>query len=289
MHIIKYLGYTVLWVILLALILVRWLFLYQWFAHTDAKIVSTYEQYFGRVELWYMMIQDKEVRYLDVWDISRPLILVVHWAPGDLTGARRVITDPRIRDRYRFVLVDRVGYGRSETGRSLESIQQHSDIYMQLLGSVADPDQDLPLVVWHSYGATIAMKMIMDHSDQLAGAIVVSGALDSSLEKVFAISHLIKYQPFKFLSGPMFWVTNDEKLSHVQSLETEVQNYQDIQKPVTVIHGTHDSIVPYGNFAYMQERVPTPYFNGVTLTWANHALHITDPVVFVDAILDFYN
>lgn len=57
----------------------------------------------------------------------------------------------------------------------------------------------------------------------------------------------------------MFWVANDEKLAHVESLRNEVQNFEDINIPVQVIHGSADSIVPYENFAYMKEKIPAEW------------------------------
>lgn len=286
MKYLKLIKKIVLWLLLLVIVLIWWSTAYQQFFVTDEKTVSKFAESFAEVEMKYTTIQWRKIRYLDVWPKDGALVFMIHGAPGSLTGERRILEDKRLHEGYRFILVDRPGYWWSGAWKSIKSIKTHSDILMELLEEIWIDETNKPMVVGHSYGATIALKMTMDHSDKLSSAIVVSWAVDPDHERVFAISHLIKRQPFKFLSWPLFRVANDEKLAHVESLRNEVQNYEDIAIPVTVIHGTSDSIVPFENYTYMQSKIPDPRWIFISLEGKDHALHMTDPVVFVDAILN---
>ena len=255
------------------------------YRRTDAKIIAQYTPYFSDVSMEYFSVGNRNIRYLDIWTPWDQPVLMIHGAPWDLDGFHAVLQDPRLHSWYRFIIMDRIGYGKSALWQSEKSIKTHSDIYMQLLDPLWDLWEDRPLVVWHSYGATIALKMVMDYSDKLLGGVVVSGAVDPEHERVFAISHLIKYQPFKFLSWPIFRVANDEKLAHVASLQSEVQNFDDIAVPVHVIHGTADSIVPYENAEYMKQNISEEYLLFTSLEWKDHPLHMSDPEIFVEAIV----
>lgn len=285
--ILKSLWKILLWALLVVLLIIRWTTAYkQWFV-TDQKIETEFTKYFDEVSVSRIDIQWKSIRYLDVWPKDWKIVVMIHGAPWSFYEQRWIVSDPKFSQGYRFILFDRLGYAGSQIGKSVKSIKEHSDSTMGLLKKIWITKDANPLIVWHSYGATIALKMAMDYSEEIAWAVVVSGAVDPDHETVFAISHLIKRQPLKFLSWPMFWVANDEKLAHVDSLRNEVQNYEDISIPVQVIHGTADSIVPYENFEYMKKNIPTERWDFVSLEGKDHALHMSDPEVFVKAITEF--
>jgi len=267
--------------------LIQWFTVYQRFFISEEKVLSAYDEHFEDVTLHTTTILWRKIRYVDAGPRDGKLVLMIHGAPWNLQWESKILEDPRLHQGYRFILVDRPGYGGSGMWDSLVSIKAQSDIMMQLLEEIWIDEDDKPLVVGHSYGATIALKMAMDYSERLSWSIVVSWAVDPDNERVFAISHLIKRQPFKFLAGPMFWVANDEKLAHVESLRNEVQNFEDINIPVQVIHGSADSIVPYENFAYMKEKIPAEWWTFLSLEGKDHALHMTDPEIFAEAIVWF--
>jgi len=287
MKIIKYLWLFILWLVCLFILLIWWYYFYQQYIQDDDILIQEYSKYFDRVEVDYMDVWNKKIHYMDVWDPNDQLVMLIHGAPGDISNRNKVLEVDSLHTWFRFIIPDRIWYGRSETWDAELSIKAHSDVLMELLLAIQHDDERLPIIVGHSYGASIAAKMVMDYSDSLMWSIVASGALDPDNERVFAISHLIKYWPFTRLVGPMIDVTNNEKLAHSESLRTEVQNYQDISKPFHVIHGTEDSLVPYINVQYMQDRVPTEYRYHTAVEWANHPLQFTNPKILAESIVWF--
>ncbi len=286
--IIKFFPTLLFFLIVAILCLLRWYFAYQqFFSLNDTNLVQKYEQIFWRASATTIQLDGHKVHYLDLGDPDDQMVMWIHGAPWSIGDSSWLLSIPEMQKWYRFIIPDRLWYGKSEPWRSQESIKKHADISLKLLEYVGIDEEKPPLIVGHSYGATIAAKILMDYSDKVAWGIIVSWALDPDHEIVFPISHIVKYQPLKFLMWPMLWVANDEKLSHVDSLTNEVQNFADITKPFVVLHGTEDSIVPYANVAYMKERVPEDVFTLISLPWENHPLQMQNPQAIADTIQEF--
>lgn len=288
MKIIKFIPKIALFLIVALLVLIRWFTGYQYlFSGTDETLSNTFEQYFDEVRIETVSLLWRTLRYVDMGNPDDQMIVLIHGAPWWINDFKNLLEDERLHTWYRIVVVDRLGYGRSELGHSEKSIRMHSDIIMELVQELDSNNETLPLIVGHSYGGSIALKISMDYADRISGALVVSWAVDPDHEKVFSISHVIKYQPLKFLIWPMLRVANDEKLSHVASLSNEVQWFDTITKPVIVLHGTSDSIVPYANAEYMQNNIPAEYMTLVPLEWLDHPIHFSHPELIVDEIITF--
>jgi pimeloyl-ACP methyl ester carboxylesterase len=79
----------------------------------------------------------------------------------------------RLAESHRVVAIDRPGYGYSERPRSRLWTAPAQAAFLRRV--VQELGIARPLVVGHSWGAVVAMAWALDHQDELAGVVLMSG------------------------------------------------------------------------------------------------------------------
>ncbi|HET9732876.1 MAG TPA: alpha/beta hydrolase [Acidimicrobiales bacterium] len=95
-------------------------------------------------------------------------VLLLHGQPG--TGDDWAAVSPLLTGRHRLIVPDRPGYGRSP-GPAV-GITGNADIAASLLDGEATP----AVVVGHSYGAAVALRLAELHPGLVAGLVLVAPA-----------------------------------------------------------------------------------------------------------------
>ena len=193
------------------------------------------------------------VRYLCIGDTSKMPLLLIHGAPGGFYDWLKLAKERSLYQRYYFLIPERAGYGGTRPRGAVTSIRQQAELLLPLL------DHDFPqpaVIVGHSYGAPIAMAMGALAPERVAHIYGLSGAYDPEREVTFRISYWIDHAVFRYLLPRYLWVANEEKLHHPEALRQAKPLFQQVQVPVTLVHGSADSLVPFGNSQYLQELLP---------------------------------
>lgn len=295
----KRLWYIVVTLLVLAIVFLRW---YSFFVYgvqlSEQRIQKTFWSFFDRVDVAYVtymgLYGDTQIHYADIWPIDAPVLMLIHGAPWNMLDRQRVIADPRIAWSYRVVILDRLWYGRSDVGTSYTSISDHANAYMQLLTSL-DLDPQTPIyLAGHSYGGPIVARMLADYSRMrvwdrlfsLAWGVIASWAVDPEHEVVFPISYIVDLPIIRRLIWPLLRVTNDEKLSHADSLSRDLspEIVSQISVPTIVVHSRDDTLVPFPNALYLTDQIKHPYVYLRAYDDIGHPIQYTHPWVIVDAI-----
>ena len=203
------------------------------------------------VKIGYYQYKDYRIRYAEVGNYDHPLVIFVHGAPGSLDAFNGFLNDPELRKKYHMISVDRPGYGYSGFGRSMTSIREQAEALLPLVSLNRNPDK--PLLVGHSYGGPIVAKMAMLAPDKIGALEIVGGAVDPDHEKIYWINHILNLRVFRWLMPVSMRVANDEKITHVSELRKMMSDWKNIDIPVTIIHGTTDSLVPLKNAFFAQK------------------------------------
>ena len=275
----------VLWVFVLFFVcLVRWYAGYQrYISLSDSSLQKKRSWVHDRVVSDTIDLGKRSLHYVDVWETEKPVMILIHGAPWSMLDRSRVMSDTRIYDIYRLIVVDRLWYGRSGMGYPVTSIQDQSDSIFALIDALG---LEQVTVAGHSYGGPIVADILMRWWEEISWWLIFAGAVDPEYEKIFGISQYVDFLPMKFLMWPMLRSANREKLTHVDEL-TLLTARDTIQKPMRVVHGTADSLVPHENLSYMQERVGHQYISVRSLEWVDHPMQFNQPTIIVDELLAF--
>jgi pimeloyl-ACP methyl ester carboxylesterase len=110
-----------------------------------------------------------------------PDLVLLHGASGNLRDFTLAFMD-RLTDRYRVTAFDRPGLGHTDRvsdafARPFARFGESPADQAALLAAAADRlGLDRPIVLGHSYGASVAMAWALDRPDDVAGVVNVSGA-----------------------------------------------------------------------------------------------------------------
>ena len=177
-------------------------------------------------------------------------VLFIHGAPGSLDAFFPFLTDNRLTKEFRLFSVDRPGYGFSDFGNPTTSLRRQAALIVPLLRRAAQAGR--VVVVGHSYGATIAVRLAMDYPRLVHGLILVAGAVDPFVEPIFWFNEPAEWPIVKWAVPAVWQVANAEKLTHVEELEKMLPLWRDLTVPIHAFHGTNDGLVPVEN-AYFVE------------------------------------
>jgi pimeloyl-ACP methyl ester carboxylesterase len=219
------------------------------------------------------------VRVLRSADESVPQVLFIHGAPGSIDDSRTYFEIEELTNRASLVAYDRPGYGYSDFGDVETSLEAQAAVARDLIEPGA-------VIVGHSFGATIALRMAMDYPEDLAGVIILAGVSAAEYEKIWWFNRPMEWPVFNWMLGGAWRSSNTEKLSHLEELPLFDPLWDEIRTPVIIIHGTRDRLVPYENAPYAARRIGSDFAELITLEDEDHFILWTQRDLVVERILD---
>lgn len=184
---------------------------------------------------------------------NRPLILV-HGSPGSWDGWAQFLENEKLKSQYHILVPDRPGYGDSDYGVPEKSLDQQAKNMIDILQF--NKSQKKAILVGHSYGGPVIVKMALNYPDQVAGIILVAASVDPELEKTKWIQYPGAWWPIKSVIPKFLMVCNEEILPLQQQLQDMLPLWGTLKVPVISIHGTLDDLVPIGNQDFQEKRIP---------------------------------
>jgi pimeloyl-ACP methyl ester carboxylesterase len=187
-------------------------------------------------------------------------VLFIHGSPGTWDAWSGFLRDPELRRRARLLAADRLGFGGSERGHAEPSLTRQA----AALAAVLDQDTEsnstrtpLPtVVVGHSLGGPIAVRLAIDRPDLVDGLLLVAPSIDPQLERrrwynVAAATWVVQW----FL--PQDWVVSNRELWPLRrELATMLPGRATVRCPTVVVQGMEDHLVPAANADFAAKMLP---------------------------------
>jgi hypothetical protein len=203
----------------------------------------------------YVDFLGQKIRYIEVGNPKKPLLMIVHGSPGSLRGSLHLMNDPVVLQKYRVIAIDRIGFGRSSFGQAEPSISVHGDALCECIGSIVQ-DDDAPLtLLGHSYGVPIICYAAAKLPKKVKRLICISGAVDPAHERILPVSYPMEWPLLKWIVPRALQVSNVEKLHHVQALKAIDFIWDKIFQKVDIVHATRDWLVPFENVHFMKNKM----------------------------------
>ena len=105
---------------------------------------------------------------------GRPVIMI-HGASGNVRDFTFDLTDPIAR-RYRAIAMDRPGFGYSTRSDDPEAWRPSAQA-AQLRAAAKAMGAEKPILVGHSWGASVALAWALDAPEEVSGVVAASGAM----------------------------------------------------------------------------------------------------------------
>ncbi len=243
------------------------------FRISEEEVYERFEKSGIPIEMSEYRVEGRKIRYYQTGKEiqgENPIIVFVHGAPGSSQDYLGFLEDEELRKDFCLISVDRPGYGYSNFGHSMNSIEGQGMILGKLLEKI-DPNRKMVLV-GHSFGGPVVAAMAAQLPEKVDQIVLLAPALDPKHEKYIGLARFCKIPPIWWLT-PIAWkVAADEKTSHVKELEKMDPNWEGIKCQVIHMHGTEDSLVPYQNVGISKERMINAQVEVVSLEGADHFL-----------------
>lgn len=208
----------------------------QWAAHRKARQMT--RQHIQSNQ------PGRRISFLAAGDPSARRILFIHGSPGYGADWQTYLgTCPK--DQYR-IAVDRLGYGDSRPNRAEPSVLAQAEAIAPLLTPGC-------LVVGHSYGAVVALRLALNAPDLVAGVMVIGCPIDTEREHVHILQRLAASHVMGRVLPGYLWVSSNELLPFQSDLQALVPDLSRLTLPVTIVQGERDTLVPADNAEMLQK------------------------------------
>ncbi|PQJ32040.1 alpha/beta hydrolase [Nonlabens arenilitoris] len=173
-------------------------------------------------------------------------IVFLHGSPSSLTAWQAYLKDSLLHGTVNLHAVDRPGYGYSDFGKEMTSIDTQTKVISEVIDQL---NLENVIAVGTSYGGPVAARLPKEN-DQIKAVVMVSPAIDPDHEKRVWQSDFTQWWLTRWLVPTGYRVAGDEKTVHAQELAAIEKDWSQINVPVLHIHGDSDELVPYINVDY---------------------------------------
>lgn len=212
-------------------------------------------------------------------------VLLIHGSgPGVSAWANWRLTIPALRERFRVIAPDIVGFGYTERDPSRYTLDRWTS---HVLGVLDACDVDRAHIVGNSFGGSLALSLAIHHPDRvrrlgLMGAVGVpfeiTPGLDAvwgyepSVESMRALLEIFTYAPnpdidslaelrynasiqpgFQEAFSAMFPPPRQRALD---AMTHDLEDVRAISAPTIIFHGREDRVIPLANSLTLLDTIP---------------------------------
>lgn len=220
----------------------------QW-RSTDDEIYTTFAKANISTTLSYFEIDslDLKIRVQHIEEAtSKYNLLFLHGSPSSLSAWNGYMKDSTFVQDIQMHAVDRPGYGYSNFGEAMPSIEKQGAVISALIDHY---QWEHIIAIGSSYGGPLAARLAV-LNDNVEGVIMISPAIDPKNEQKIWQSRFTQWWITRWLCPTGYRVAGDEKTVHAEELTKVEPDWSRVTVPVMHIHGDKDDLVPYENVNY---------------------------------------
>ena len=236
-----------------------------------------------RTELTTALPSHKTMGYVEEGDANDRTIIFIHGSPSDhLTW-----TEPFFCNAFpqgHKIAVDRLGYGLSEPNEAVTELETHAE---SLLAFLNQNSRQRPIVVGHSYGTPIAVKLALLYPDRV-GPLLLMG---TSIEPEASMSDHVFTFFMHFLTpfASQAWRNSRDEILHLEHENKLMEEHLgEITQPVWILHGADDILAPFHNALYARDKMIRADVHVIRLANTSHNVHNDQPFFVRKLLADIY-
>jgi pimeloyl-ACP methyl ester carboxylesterase len=216
------------------------------FRISDNRFQAEFKKLSHKPKIGRYTAKGRSIRYVEVGAEDKPMILFVHGSPGSSQDYLKYLKDTDLVAKARMIAVDRPGYGYSDFGKVMTSIEKQAACIAPILD--LNKNSKPVLLVAHSYGGPVVARLAMDYPNKANGPmLMLAPGIDPDNERFFWFMKPLNWWGVRWLIPRSMRNSNFEKLSHPAELELMKTKWDALKNPTTFVHGYADWIVPIEN------------------------------------------
>ncbi len=196
----------------------------------------------------------RRVRYVEMGQHARNLIVFIHGAPSSISFWRSLMTDSVLLSNANLLAVDRPGYGYSGYGKPETSVKEQARLIAQIIKAKRSLYSKI-ILHGSSYGGTVAARIAMDYPKLIDGLLLQSASVEPGAETTYDITYITSHWALEWLVPGSLKVANHEKLSHREQLDQMRPLWHRIVSPTIVLQGDADELIFPSNATYAAQKL----------------------------------
>jgi len=238
------------------------------FRTSDAKALDLFHKAGVPLTIKNIKVNQRNLHFVMTGNDSLPTIIFVHGSPGSWDAFEDYLKDKELLKQYRMVSIDRPGFGYSNFGNAL-NLEDESKVISAIFPFL---NNRKPIyLVGHSLGGPMIVQLAADNPSRINALVILSGAIDVSLEKPEHWRKVLKTIPLRYIIPGALRPSNDELWYLKNDLIKLKSAFSNIKCPVYILHGDKDPLVDYGNLAFgVKAFNNAAKVDTITIVGANH-------------------
>lgn len=231
-------------------------------------------------------IFDRNLHYIQTGraDANAPVLFFIHGSPGASNNFNDNLLDSQLQSKYLMVSVDRPGFGYSNFGKSIPILSGQAEYLEPLLALFKGRRV---ILVGHSYGGPLAVKMAIKYPEWVHGLVLVAASVDPELEPDEWWRRPADTWFGRLLIPKIMEVSNQEIITLKQDLIAMDPEWVAVTQPTVVIQGLKDKLVPPGNADFAEKHlVNSKWVKVERIPDMNHFIPFTRSELITGAILN---
>ena len=213
-------------------------------------------------------INGNSLHYVSTGSDTLPVLVFVHGSPGSWNAFENYLKDSELLRRFYIISIDRPGFGYSDYGDA-QHMNRQAEIISPLLHKLKNNKQ--MFIVGHSLGGPLIVELACRNPGLIDALVLLAGSVDPLAEKKEGWRPVISYSPLRYLVPAFLRPSNDELMYFKKDVLEMPQMLSQVRCRVFILHGNHDSLVPYFNALYAKEKlVNAASVELITLQGADH-------------------
>jgi len=229
-----------------------------------------------------LAVGDRTIFYAETGDPAQPPVAFIHGTPGSWMAFGGYLGEDKLCRAAHMIAVDRPGFGHSGYKQVVPSLREQAAMLAQVLRDAFKGRR--AILVGHSLGAPIAVRLTMDHPDLVDGLVLVSPSIDPVLEKPRWYNRVASWPFISWAIPTKLALANEELMPLEGELSKMLPLWQCVQVPVIVIQGQKDCLVSPAS-ADFAERELGRRAEIIRVPDAGHFILWRQPSIISDAVL----
>ena len=227
-------------------------------------------------------IGERTIHFVEGGEPGKPLVIFIHGTPGSWKAYATYLADEALNRNAHLISVDRPGFGDSNYKDLVTSIRRQAALLKPVLE--LDGSGRKTILVGHSLGGPIAVRMAMDYPEWVGGLVLVAPSIDPELEHPRWYNLLAQWPPVKWIVPTPLALANVEVMTLDRQLKEMAPLWHRIKVPVIVVQGGRDTLVDPANADYVQ-KMAGGRVRVISVPDAGHFVLWQQPHIVRDAIL----
>lgn len=230
-----------------------------------------------------VVVDGVELHYVEAGTPGEPLAIFIHGTPGSWQAFSGYLKDARLDATLHMIAVDRLGFGRYAASGPRPAFRDQARAIAALFAKHAH-DQKV-IVIGHSLGGSIAVRVATDYPDDVAALVAISSAVSPELSLPRWYNHLAGMPLIRQVISHDLSVANVEMMVLARALRAMQGQLPTLTIPVTIMQGLSDKLVNPSNASYVEAKMKQAELNVMRFADTGHFLLWEQPDVVVDEIL----